>query len=129
MFVLQMRLALFVCLVMIGCDDDNPMMPSPDLAVVTQPDLTPAAGTCAAGLQCVMQCTGANALGCGSDCFNMVSTANQPYFQALIDCIQLKCTSLGGDAGTSACDDPQAAACGTCVQAKCANEALNCITR
>jgi hypothetical protein len=125
-----MRITLFACLMATlflgACDDDNQQMMSPDLAVVTQPDLTPTAGSCAAGITCVMGCTGANALGCGTNCFNMVSTANQPYFQTLIDCIQLKCTSLGGDAGTADCDDPQAATCGQCVQSKCVNEAIAC---
>jgi hypothetical protein len=121
-----MRVTLFACLLFAACDDDNQMMANPDLAVVTQPDLTPAAGTCAAGLECVMACTGANAVGCGAACFNMVHTENQQYFQALIDCIQTKCTSLGGDAGTPACDDPQAATCGPCVQSKCSSEAITC---
>ena len=121
-----MRLTLFACLLLCACDDDTAMMMSPDLAVTA--DLTPAAGTCAAGLQCVMGCTGANALGCGASCANMVSMPNQQYFNALVGCIMTNCTSLGGDAGTSACDDPQAASCGQCVQSKCSNEALACIS-
>ena len=122
-----MRLALLALLAVAGCEDDGPLDSERDMAQATAPDLTSvAAGSCAAAVQCSMQCTGANAATCSAACFGSVDSAGQPFAQALLDCIQVKCTSLGGDAGTPACDDPQSNTCSACVQSQCLPEATAC---
>jgi hypothetical protein len=104
-------------------------MNNPDLSVVVQPDMTMVAGTtCAAAIQCSMACTGSNAQQCSAACFAAVDPSAQQYSMALLTCISQKCTSLGGDAGMPACDDPQSMACSQCVQSACFPEASACFT-
>jgi hypothetical protein len=121
----MMRILVLICLASFGCEDDGPLDSEKDMAV--NHDLNVAADTCAAAVQCTMMCTGANAAQCSAACFSHVSAANMQYSQALLGCIQMKCTSLGGDAGTPACDDPQSMTCSACVQSKCLAEATACL--
>src|SRR5262249_38328861 len=94
-------LAVFLC----ACDDDSTVA-STDLSMAAATDMA-SNGSCASGLFCAQKCTAQNAQTCGFQCFSLVSADNQPYFQAVVSCIMSKCTSLGGDGGTNACDDPQ----------------------
>jgi hypothetical protein len=119
-----MRLLLLICLAGSACEDDGPLDSEKDMAM--SPDLGIAGDSCAAAVQCTMKCTGADAASCSASCFSKVGAAGQPYSQALLSCITNKCTSAGGDAGTPACDDPQSATCGACVQSKCLAEATAC---
>ena len=121
----MMRVLLLICLACSGCEDDGPLDSEKDMAI--NPDLHVAADTCAAAVQCSMACMGAGAASCSAMCFAKVGTAGMPFSQALLGCIQMKCTSLGGDAGTPACDDPQSMTCGACVQSKCIAEATACL--
>ncbi len=121
-----MRALLLICLACFACEDDGPLDSQKDMTTIQ--DLSVAADTCAAAISCSMKCTGANAASCSAACFQNVGTAGQPFAQALLTCIQTKCTSAGGDAGTSDCNDPQSATCSTCVQSKCINEATACFT-
>jgi hypothetical protein len=122
------RLLLMICLACVACEDDGPLDSDKDMA--TGPnmtvDLTVAEG-CAAAVQCSMQCPVANVAQCTTACFSMVSAAGLPFAQALQGCIQMKCTSLGGDMGSAACDDPGSQACNSCVQTKCLAEATACL--
>jgi hypothetical protein len=117
-----MRVVLLVFLAFASCEDDGPLDSERDMAM--QKDLSVAGTTCAAAVQCSMACT---TPACSGACFANVSADSMPYSQALLTCIQNKCTSAGGDAGTPACDDPNAATCGTCVQSKCLAEATACL--
>jgi len=121
------RLLLMICLASFACEDDGPLDSQKDLATNSvNVDLT-VSESCAGAVQCSMQCTVANVAACTAACFSMVGAAGLPYAQALQGCIQTKCTSLGGDGGSAACDDPGSQACNACVQAKCIAEATACL--
>jgi hypothetical protein len=120
------RLLLMICLACTACEDDGPLDSQKDLSTAASMDLT-VAESCAAAVTCSMQCTGANAAQCSATCFANVGAAGKPYATALLDCIQMKCTSLGGDAGTPACDDPMSSTCSACVQSQCIAEATACL--
>jgi hypothetical protein len=121
------RLLLMICLACAACEDDGPLDSEKDMATNSvNVDLT-VTDTCAAAVQCSMMCTGATAGQCSATCFGNVGTAGKPFAQALLTCIETNCTSLGGDAGSPACDDPMSATCNSCVQVKCIAEATACL--
>ena len=122
-----MRLALLLMLAVGGCEDDGPLDSEKDMTMTVTHDLSTTGTTCAAAVQCSMACTGANAASCSAACFTNVTSAAQPFATALLDCIQNKCTPLGGDGGSTDCSDPQSTTCSTCVQSKCFNEAAACV--
>jgi hypothetical protein len=112
-----------------ACGEDVAPMNNPDLAVNISPDMVMVAmTTCGEAIQCSQACTGSNAQTCSAACFGNVTPAAEPYATALLNCISQKCTSLGGDAGIPACDDPQSQACADCVQTACFPEASACFT-
>jgi hypothetical protein len=121
-------LSLVLGLLGLGCGDDGANNGA-DLSQNLAPDLAVADDSCAAALDCTRtQCTAANAQTCGFACAGSVSATAQPLLQAIIDCIDNQCTSLGGDGGTSDCNDPQSSACASCVQSRCASQAADCLS-
>jgi hypothetical protein len=121
----QMRALVLICLCF-ACEDDGPLDSEKDMAQIQMPDLSAGTATCFAALKCSMACTGASAGTCSAACFGNVDSAAQPFAMALLTCIEDKCTSLGGDGGSTDCDDPQSTTCTTCVTSKCGSEATAC---
>jgi hypothetical protein len=121
-----MRALVLICLACFACEDDGPLDSEKDMAQIQVLDLS-AVGTCANAIKCSMACTGASAGTCSAACFSNVDSAAQPFAMALVTCIEDKCTSLGGDGGSTDCDDPSSTTCSTCVQTKCLSEATACI--
>jgi hypothetical protein len=123
---------LFLALTLASaCGDDasptNQDLAAPDLAVAR--DLTAASadlttGNCAATLACVTNCTSANVNTCVPACLANLSSAGQPYFDALEACAKPACYS--SEASVPPCADPSAAACGSCILADCGAELQAC---